>query len=163
MEVFINRIPSHCTERDLKKFMRSPLHEFGITDFICEKLGNKACAKLIFLDSDKGKRFIARYGKSDGQRRPLVQLNMKGHYINCAVSKNQPNEYLLRSLKSRATQPVASSQIGSASRHEANSSFEISHLRCGVWSFVNGELVFVPHFVDSRRGRILFGHRQVQH
>ncbi|KAG9526866.1 RNA-directed RNA polymerase, partial [Aureobasidium melanogenum] len=36
-----------------------------------------------------------------------------------------------------------------------------SHLRCGVWSFINNELVFVPHFVDSRRGRVLFGHRQL--
>ncbi|KAG9562824.1 RNA-directed RNA polymerase, partial [Aureobasidium melanogenum] len=161
MEVFINRIPPHCTERQLNRFMSSPLAEFGITDFVCEKLGNKACAKLIFLDIDKGKRFIARYGKSDGQRRLLFQLNMNGHYINCAVSKNQPNEYLLRSLKSRAAQSVGSSQIGPASHYDANSSFEFSHLRCGVWSFINDELVFVPHFVDSRRGRVLFGHRQL--
>ncbi|KAH0391708.1 RNA-directed RNA polymerase, partial [Aureobasidium melanogenum] len=161
MEVFINRIPPHCTERQLKRYMTSPLAEFGINDFVCEKLGNKAYAKLIFLDTDKGKRFISKYGKSDGQRRPLIQLNMNGHYINCAVSKNQPNEYFLRSLKSRAAQSVASSQIGSASRHDANSSFEFSHLRCGVWSFINNELVFVPHFIDSRRGRVLFGHRQL--
>ncbi|KAH0057972.1 hypothetical protein KCU72_g3229, partial [Aureobasidium melanogenum] len=87
MEVFINRIPPHCTERQLKRYMSSPLAEFGITDFVCEKLGNKACAKLIFLDTDKRQRFISKYGKSDGQRRPLVQLNMNGHYINCAVSK----------------------------------------------------------------------------
>lgn len=161
MEVFINCIPRHCTERDLKRFMRSPLAEFGIADFVCEKFGNKACAKLVFLDAEKGKRFIARYGKSNGQRRPLVQLNMNGHYINCAVSRYQPEEYILRSLKSRATQSVASSQIVPATRHGANSSFEFSQLRCGVWSFINGELVLVPHFVDSRRGRVLFGHRQL--
>lgn len=161
MEVFINRIPPHCTERDLKRFMKAHLAEFEITNFVCEKLGNKACAKLIFLDADKGKRFLARYGKSNGQRRPMVQLNMNGMYINCAESKNRPDEYILRSLKSTAMQSVASVQSRPAAHTQANSRFNISQLRCGVWSFINGELTFVSHFVDSRRGKILFGHRQL--
>jgi hypothetical protein len=64
VEVFINRIPPHCKERDLKRFIKDHLKEFGIIHFVCEKLGNKACAKLIFLEVDKGKRFLAKYGKS---------------------------------------------------------------------------------------------------
>lgn len=161
MEVFINRIPPQCTERDLKRFMKAHLAEFEITNFVCEKLGNRACAKLIFLDADKGKRFLARYGKSNGQRRPMVQLNMNGMYINCAESKNKPDEYILRSLKSTAMQSVASVQSRPAAHTQANSRFDISQLRCRVCSFINGELTFVPHFVDSRRGKILFGHRQL--
>jgi len=161
MEVFINRIPPHCTERDLKRFMKPSLAEFNITNFICEKLGNKACAKLIFLDVDNGKRFLCRYGKSNGQRRPLVQLNMNGYYINCAESKNKPDEYLLRSLKSGAAQSVASAQSKPAAYIKTSSRFDITQLRCGVWSYINGELAFVPHFADSRPGTILFGHRQL--
>ncbi|KAI4717300.1 RNA-directed RNA polymerase [Aureobasidium sp. EXF-10727] len=161
MEVFITRIPPHCTERDLRRFMQSRLAEFNITSFVCEKLGNKACAKLTVADAEKGKRFIKKYGKINGQRRPLVQLNMNGQYMNCAESKNKPDEYTLRSLTSRAAQSVVSTQSRPALRPKPNSSFEFSHLRCGVWSFVNDELTFVPHFVDSRRGRVLFGHRQL--
>lgn len=161
MEVFINRIPPHCTERDLKRFFNGPLAEFSITNFVCEKLGNKACAKLIFLDVDKGKRFLTKYGKSNGQQRPLVQLNMNGNHINCAESKNKPNEYILRSLKSKAMQSVVLAQSRPAAYFQMNSKFDISQLRCGVWTFINGELTFVPHFVDSRRGTILFGHRQL--
>ncbi|KAI5248426.1 RNA-directed RNA polymerase [Aureobasidium subglaciale] len=161
MEVFINSIPAHCTERDLKRFLRSPLAEFGITDFVCEKLGSKACAKLIFSDTDKGKRFLKNYGKSVGQRAPLSQLSMNGHRINLAESRNKPDEWLLRSLKSKAAQPGAMMQSRPATHRNATSSFEISHLRCGVWSFVDGELTFVQHFIDSRRGRVLFGHRKL--
>lgn len=161
MEVFINRIPPHCTERDLKRFMNAPLAEFNITNFVCEKLGNKACAKLIFLDADKGKRFLTRYGKSNGQRRPLIQLNMNGNYINCAESRNKPDEYILRSLKSKAAQSVVSAQSKPAAHTNTSSRFGITQLRCGVWSFINGELTFVPHFADSRPGTILFGHRQL--
>ncbi|KAI5277151.1 RNA-directed RNA polymerase [Aureobasidium subglaciale] len=161
MEVFINSIPAHCTERDLKRFLRSPLAEFDITDFVCEKLGSKACAKLIFLDTDKGKRFLKKYGKSVGQRAPLSQLSMNGHRINLAESRDKPDEWLIRSLKSKAAQPGATMQSRPATHRNATSSFEISHLRCGVWSFVDGELTFVQHFINSRRGRVLFGHRQL--
>jgi hypothetical protein len=161
MEVFINRIPPHCTERDLKRFMNAPLAEFNIINFVCEKLGSKACAKLIFLDADRGKRFLAKYGKSNGQRRPLQQLNVNGNYINCAESRNKPDEFVLRSLKSKAMQSVSSAPGRPATHTKASSRFEISGLRCGVWSFIKGELTFVPHFVDSRPGKILFGHRQL--
>ncbi|KAI5198587.1 RNA-directed RNA polymerase [Aureobasidium subglaciale] len=161
MEVFINSIPAHCTERDLKRFLRSPLAEFDVTDFVCEKLGSKACAKLIFLDTDKGKRFLKKYGKSVGQRAPLSQLSMNGHRINFVESRNKPDEWLLRSLKSKAAQPGAMVQSRPATHRSATSSFEISRLRCGSWTFIEGELTFMPRFVDSRRGRILFGHRQL--
>lgn len=141
--------------------MRPHLAYFGITDFICEKLVNRTCAKLILLDVDKGQRFIARYGKPNGQRRPASQLIMNRRYVHCAVSRNQPDEYLLRSLELKATKSMALSQVGPAAHHMQSSSFKISQLQCGVWSFDNDELVFEPHFLDSRRGRILFGHRQV--
>jgi hypothetical protein len=161
MEVFINRIPPHCTERDLKRFFNGPLAEFGITNFICEKFGNKACAKLIFLDADAGRRFLAQYGKSNGQRRPRVQLRMNNMDINCAESRNKPDDFVLRSLEFTATQSVASAQSHPTNRSSASFSFDISHLRCGVWSFINGELAFVPHYVDSQRSEIRFGHRRL--
>jgi hypothetical protein len=110
MEVFINRIPPHCTERDLKRFFNGPLAKFSITNSFCEKFGNKACAKLIFLDADAGRHFLAQYGKSNGQRRPRVQLRMNNMDINCAESRNKPDEFVLRSLEFTATQSVVSAQ-----------------------------------------------------
>jgi hypothetical protein len=161
MEIFINRIPPQCKERDLKRFIKKRLAEFVIIHFVCEKLGNKACAKLIFLEVDKGKRFLAKYGKSNGQRNPLVQLSMNGNHINLAVSKNEPDDYILRCLKSKAMQSLSSAQRRPAAHTKASSEFEISGLRYGLWLFINAELTFVSHFADSRRGTILLGHRQL--
>jgi hypothetical protein len=156
MEIFVNRIPSQCSERDLNRFLRAPLAEFAITDFICEKFGSKPCGKLVLLDFDKGKRFLAKYGLLNGQRKPLHQLSMNGQYLNCSVSKNLPDELLLRSLKSKAAQTLALPQI----RTSSDRPVEISSLRCGIWSFIDHNLTFVPHFIDSRRGKVVFGHHQ---
>lgn len=159
MEVFIHRIPPHCTERDLTRFFSEPLAEFDITNFVCEKFRSRPCAKLVFLEVDKGNRFLARYGRINGQRRPIVQLRMNGMDINCAVSRNEPDEYVLRSLEFRAMQSTTLAQSHPAARTQASFIFDISHLRCGVWSFVNEELTFVSHFDDTRPGKIWFGHR----
>ena len=161
MEVFIHRIPPQCTERDVKRFFNRPLAEFDITNFVCEKFRSRACAKLIFLEVDKGNRFLARYGKSNGQQRPTVQLVMNGMNINCAVSRYEPGEYVLRSLEQRATQSTVSVHSRTTASTQASFSFGISHLRCGVWSFLNGDLTFESHFEDQRSGQILFGHRQL--
>jgi hypothetical protein len=87
MEIFVKRIPPHCKERDLKRFFKARLATFGITNFVCEKLGNKTCAKLIFLEMDNGRRFLARYGVSYDQRRPTEQLSMNGNYIDMSLSR----------------------------------------------------------------------------
>ncbi|KEQ62655.1 uncharacterized protein M437DRAFT_65921 [Aureobasidium melanogenum CBS 110374] len=63
-----------------------------------------------------------------------------------------------------STRTVITSIARCRKHHPTNTSCTVSsqaHVRCGVWSFINGELVFVPHFVDPRRGRVLFGHRQL--
>jgi hypothetical protein len=86
---------------------------------------------------------------------------MNGNHINLAVSKNEPDDYILRCLKFKAMQSLSRAQRRPAAHTEASSKFEISGLRCGVWSLNNGELTFVPHFVDSRRGTMLLGHRRL--
>lgn len=160
MEIYVNRIPPHCNDRDLKRFLKGPLAEFHITNFICEKFGSKACGKVLLLEIEKGKQFLAKYGLLNGQRRPLFQLNMNGHLVSCSVSKNAPDEWLLRSLASRASQSKALAHQRPSQRTGLKTTFAISHLRCGIWSYINDTLTFVPHFVDSRGGKVVFGHRQ---
>lgn len=161
MEVFINRIPAHCSNRDLERFLREPLAQFGIKTFDCEKVRNKPFAKVVFLDVEKGKRFLAKYGLRDSQTGPLSQLSMNGHRIRCALSKNQPEEMLLRSLAAKGSRSTRSTHQGpSTDGNHSSSTFVISAIRCGIWTYVNNELTFEPHFIDSRRGKIIFGHRQ---
>ncbi|THV87176.1 RNA-directed RNA polymerase [Aureobasidium pullulans] len=161
MEVFLNRIPPHCTERDLKRQLRAPLSEFGITNYVCEKFGSKPCGKLIFLDVAKGEQFLAKYGLVNGQRKSAFPLTMNGQPVNCSLSKNQPDPWLLRSLKANIiAQPQALAQSRPTNGGSQATTFSISSLHCGIWSFVDGELTFVPHYIDVRQGKIIFGQRQ---
>ena len=98
-----------------------------------------------------------------------------GRPINCSVSNNTPDEFLLRSLrKEESDRYVAGSQSkkpkivpgkGDENRrpgnHHDRRAFDISSLQCGQWDYVGTDLTYVTYSQERKRGRVIFGPRSL--
>lgn len=168
MDIFVRNVPVNCSQKQLKKFFRSPLAEFGIQDFHTEKIRGKPLATLTVIDVNAALRFLALYGvPADAPRhvRAKKDLVWDGKTITCSKSRTDPDDFSVKALaheaNQRALQAQASAGGGNAnSQNRKTTRFAIHGLACGVWDYLGSQLVFVQHFHDPRQGAISFGVNQ---
>ena len=166
MEVFIHNLPHQTSEKQLDKFFRNTLHALNITAFRCQKLGKPGLATLTFLDPSHALLFLKVYGKYDlyvHGSSPPSELRYLGKVIQCVLSRNKPNTYLLRILEEeeKKRQHNASRNATTAPKPKLERKIEVSELYCGAWDFVGSDLVFVPYFTNDRGGDVRFGKRSL--
>jgi hypothetical protein len=165
MDIFIRNVPVNCSQKQLKKFFHPSLAEFGIQDFHAEKIRGKPLATLTIVDVSAGARYLAWYGIPANATRhiqPRKRLVWDGKSVICSKSRTEPDDFSVKALAHEASQRA--SQAEDLSRADAPNSqnkkitrFAILELVCGVWDYMDSELVFVEHFHDSRQGAVSFG------
>lgn len=66
MEVFVRGVPERITENELNKFFASSMERLKIEDWVCQKIGRKAFANIVFLRPTEGRRFLNKHGNMIG-------------------------------------------------------------------------------------------------
>ena len=178
MEVIVRNLHDQVTETQVNKFFRGVLDKLGIKTYACQKLKGQAMAKITILDVNKARQFLKVHGQTEPGAKGFASVQVKLYHmkrpINCSVSKNNPpDEFLLRSLKKEESDRYAASQSKKPkivqgkvdeNRRPGNRNrraFDIDSLKCGQWSYVGDDLVFVTYSQQPKKGRVIFGPRSL--
>ena len=178
MEVVVRNLADQATERQVEKYFRNVLDKFGIKTFSCQKLKARGMATIIILDLEQARSFLKTHGQTDPGPKGFASVHMKlyhlGRPINCILSRNNPpDEYALRSLQKEENERHAAnlSKKSKTAQGKQNENqrpgshnrraFDISSLKCGQWSYVGAEPVFVTYTQVQKKGRLIFGPRSL--
>ena len=178
MEVIVRNLHDQATENQVNKFFRDVFDKLGIKTYACQKLKGRAMAKITILDNNKARQFLKVHGQTEPGAKGFASVKVKLYHmkrpINCSVSNNKPDEYLLLSLKKEESDRYAASQSkkprivpGKVDENRPPSyqnrrAFDISSLKCGQWAYVGESLVFVPYYSQQpKNGRVIFGPRSL--
>ena len=176
MEIIVRNLHEQVTEKQVDKYFRNVLDKLGIKTYYCQKLKARGMATITILDINKARQFMKLHGQTEPGPRGFVSVHSKlfdmGRPINCSVSKNKPEEFLLRSLEKEESDRYAASQSkkpkivpgrADVNRQTGNNrrAFNISSLKCGQWDYVGADLTFVTYSQEPKEGRIIFGPRSL--
>ena len=173
MEVIVRNLHDQVTEKQVDNFFRKVLDKLGIKTYLCQKLKARGVATITILDTNKARQFIKTHGQTQPGAKGFALVPSKlfhmGRPINCSVSNNTPDEFLLRSLKKEESDrskkpkivPGKADENHRPGKHHDRRAFDISSLRCGQWDYVGTDLVFVPYSQERKRGRVIFGPRSL--
>jgi hypothetical protein len=159
MEVFIRRVSKRETEESLKSFLGNVLRGLSIEDWGCGKRAQKDWAKLFFLNLEDGRRFLRLHGQTDPGSTNLV---FKGRQLRCSIS-NSLDTFALRSLEmdkiakaEHKTAPANSKEMSSRKAYQVLACASIS---CGLWDYIEDELVFKPYHAQTKSANLTFKSR----
>ncbi|KAI9825931.1 MAG: hypothetical protein M1819_000450 [Sarea resinae] len=168
MDVFVRDVPEQVTENGLRKFLQPYMAKLSIQTYWCQKQRQKRFAVLTFLEPDDGQRFLRTYGQAKppgiGRTVPTVpaKILILETPIYCGVSNKPSNPYVLRSLaKEKKDQQLKSKSGEEKKKATPTSTFNCVSVSCGVWSFVDSELVFVPYYRLESDGHVKFASRSI--
>ena len=178
MEVIVRNLHDQVTEKQVDKFFRKVFDKLGIKTYSCQKLKARGMATIIILDVTKARVFLKLHGQTESGPKGFASVPVKlyhmGRPINCSISSNNPpDDFTLRSLKKEESDRYAASQskkpkivpgkeieIQRPGQHNRRA-FDIDSLKCGQWSYVGADLVFVTYSQERKKGRLIFGPRSL--
>ena len=176
MEVIVRNLHDQVTENQVNKYFRDVLGKLGIKTYLCHKLKARGMATITILDVAKARQFLKVHGQTEPGPKGFASVRVKlvhmGRQINCSESKNNPEEFLLRSLRKEESDRYAASQsqkpnvvqgkVDENRRPGKNRrAFDISSFKCGQWDYVGTDLVFVTYAQERKKGRMIFGPRSL--
>ncbi|MCJ1312216.1 hypothetical protein MMC25_005890 [Agyrium rufum] len=152
MDLFVRNLPPQTTDNDLKRFFNPLLKKFGIHTSHYARLRNKGCAIITILSEKECLDFLSSL-------RPSNALIYHGRQIICQISRNKPDEWLVKSLEKaendrlRLTQAKQSGNPTTKSQNSrARGQYAMGALACGLWDYINEDLVFVKYAEDGHPG-----------
>ena len=162
MEVFIRGVPHRETEKGLDNFFGDVLSRIDIEDWICQKVSHKPFAKLIFLNSEDGERFLSLYGSIQATYASNVSggtnLTFKGQSLSCRRSREM-DVFAIRSLemdkKARGNINTASARADTTTS-KAFRTLRCTSISCGIWDYSESRFVFRPFFILEAPANITF-------
>lgn len=161
MEVFCRNVPNQLKPRHLKQELRPILAELDIIAFDC-RVHATGHATITIADISKARLLLARYPRvQKGQRVPENQrLKIRGTIIFIEEGRNQPDPFLISSLKDEEVQrrsqprrPIVRNDVESRGPRK----FPIFTLSCGTFDFRDAKPVFIDQFTLLAMGTIHFG------
>ncbi|KAL9130782.1 MAG: hypothetical protein Q9217_001130 [Psora testacea] len=171
MEVIVRNLHDQMTEKQVDNYFRPVLERLGTKTYHCQKLRGKGCATLTFFDKVKGQQFLQAHGQTRlgarGFLGPQTALSHLGKPVYCSLSNKEPDEYLVRALKKKESDRYATPQTKKATiipgkpeirrPQHSERAVNITAVKCGQWTYVQGDLTFSTCFTQRRLGRIIFG------
>lgn len=158
------------TERNVEKEFKPILERFGIKVFQCQKLRSRGCALITFLDTGKGNAFLIAAHSAQRKFFGQAGLSLRGRHLSCSLSRNEPDPYLLKSLRKEESEQyqalnrkprIVPGNPATLKAERTPRSFDISAIKCGQWTYAGRSLVFSTHWSREAAGRIVFGPRNL--
>lgn len=165
MEIFLQNLPSKCTEPKLRRDLRSPLRELGIRAFDVVVFKNGNSGTLTVPTEAFGTELLKKYGSPPGFRRlPSSQqrsLLVNGRPIRFQRSKNSPDRHTVQALRG-AQERILAEEAKPTASHPLSSSkerkFDVNGVECGAWKIEErGAPVFNSYYNLERPGQMIFG------
>jgi hypothetical protein len=156
MEVFVRDVPPQLTENGLRNFLLPHLVGLSITTFHCQKQLHQRWALITFLRIEDGSRFLGTYGQGSPK-----QIEMLQSYISCSISKKAANAHLIRSLAKEEKEKENTPKLAKGlTKEKSNTStvttFPLSEISCGIWTYSGSELAFVPNLTWKTKAEAKF-------
>ncbi|EMD00113.1 hypothetical protein BAUCODRAFT_119665 [Baudoinia panamericana UAMH 10762] len=166
MEVFVRNVPIHATNKQLEKLIDGHLRQCGVSSYHVDKMRGKPLATITVLEVGACLDFLKQFGVPQGAARyasSLRPLQLNGQRLHFSISRNQPSDITIRSLRYEAEtkedRAVKSSEVVKTKRV---TSFAIKDVRCGTWDYHGENLTFVNHCETASKGTIMFGQREAR-
>lgn len=166
----MRNLPPAITEKQVKGIFRPLLAKLSVDTFSCHAFKGKGSARssavITIPDAHKARKFLEIHGQA-GQGNEHFgkvknKLNYMGKPIYCSESNQPPDRHLLRALEKDEIEKLkAGSRPAKPKTKILKRSFGITTLYCGQWDYVEEELVFMTHFEDQRKGKMMFGRQSV--
>lgn len=172
MEVHVRNVPQQSTENILRNFLKPYFATLSIQSVHCQKPQGKNWASLTFLHLQDAEKFLSHHGQAP--RAPqtrqqtrnftnAINLRFLGMPIYCEKSRREANPYLLRCLakeeKERDSKPLNS--LVNQKPKVLPVTFACRAVACGVWSYVDSNLVFEPQIKWAFHGTAKFGEHSI--
>lgn len=169
MDILVKNLPDQITEKQVENFFRPHLARLSIKTFGCRKTRGRGTATITIEDVSKAETFLKLHGQKEsgpeGFRGVQQKLYHQRRNILCYQSTQVPDKFLLQSLKHEDEKKALADEARDAQKARGprgQRHFNIVSLACGQWDYAeNGNLAFMSHFHEQRRGRIKFGKRLV--
>lgn len=172
MEVQVRNVPRQATWKVLDNFMKPYLQGLSIKNVHWTKHKDRTNAILTFLHARDGERFLLQHGqvryKDNKTTRIRQLLKFLGQPVYFEKSNNAPDDVILRGLakEDKDRQVVVRGPDGHARTAKNTIKFEpvifiTTNVSCGTWTYIQGELVFVPQAIWEVRGVARFGQRSM--
>lgn len=158
MEVFVRGVPEGITEKKLNGFFASFMERLGIEDWVCQKIGRKQLANIVFLQPSEGRRFLNKHGNMMGPH---------GRYIICCQSNKPIDRLAVRSLEmERKTRIEKKKRPKKASKTDSpkhQRTFLSSALQCGTWDCLDTGFALRPYYTLRQPAKLVFKVMQIQY
>lgn len=166
MDIFIQRLPTQATWREVQNRLDHVLRDLGIETYHIDKRRGKPFGKLSILDTYKAQLFLFHYGVPRNSA-PFVQPRSPLMWNNTALrmweDRYEMSSHARQSLELQASQRASGKTEPRREQYQTSallSRFETKGLECGMWENDAGHLAFTPFFEDVRSGTIVFGTQQ---
>lgn len=165
MNIFVQNVPPHITDKELRASLVKSLKDSGVIDFHCQHPRGKLFAFLTVLNISAGQRFLGDYGVSEnaprhsGSKKPL---SCGGRLLRCQRSRNPPTELEIKALILEASERLAKAVVTVPPDSKHTREFAVSAVHCGMWDYdERSQLTFVAQFSLNKPGIIVFGKGEV--
>ncbi|KAI8958864.1 RdRP-domain-containing protein [Daldinia sp. FL1419] len=156
MEVFMQDLPMGLNDQSLKTQLTPIITDkLRITDWTCRKNRGKRFGYVTFLYREHGDRFLQVHGgtRQFGPRqRVRGNLNILGDWVRCSISKNTPDEFLLRAMIKTAEDLTLQEEEEKSSPNDKKVSFDLREFSCGHYEYLNDKLAYSPDIKWSAQG-----------
>lgn len=165
MEIFLQNLPSRCTEQKLRKELRSPLRELGIRAFDVSVFKNGSCGTLTVPTEAFGTEVLQKYGSPPAfRRKPFTQgrtFMVNGRPICFQRSRKAPDKHIVKALREQHDRILAEEAKPTVLYSKSNSrqsKFDVDGVECGAWKIQErGVPVFNSYYKLERPGQMIFG------
>ena len=163
MDIFVLRLPTQATQREVQHHLQPTLKGFGIDVYSVDKRRGKNFAKLSILDVSAARWFLYQYGVPRDcplPVQPRYQLFWNGVALRMWEDRVAISEHAVRALEFEASQRASERAAQAKPPQDGNtdpSRFNAKQLRCGIWDYEGEQLVFTPFYEDWKPSTIVFG------
>ncbi|KAJ0349272.1 hypothetical protein COL154_013624, partial [Colletotrichum chrysophilum] len=183
MEVFLNNVPQHLTDRTLEKQLEPYVTALGINTWSCSVKPGGKVGWITFLHREGGATFLRRYGEQtlsdqttsshpDGQipsykktQRPntRAKLQILGATVFARESHKAPDPFHLKCLLHRLQEKPRAQNRHEEPFSKGTITFDAKHVACGHNSFRNDRkaLTFVEQYRLGGEATARFGKKMI--
>lgn len=150
MEVFISNLPRDLSERSLKSHLKPFMDKLHIHHYDCDKRSDKPFGKITFVTQREAMSFL----------RTHARLNIMNQQAYCKVSHPQPKDIqnLVNGIRHEAEEQERRKKEREENANNKTqptrtptSALDADVLDCGHWSYINGNLTFIPEWSSTLR------------
>jgi hypothetical protein len=165
MDIFVQDVPNHITDKELRASFVKPLGDLGILDFHCHHPRDKPFAFITLLEPSAGQRFLSHYGVpgyGPGGLRQNKGPLCGGRLLKCQMSNGKPTEFAIGALKFEASKRMAEAVVTAPQDPKHTRKFDVARVHCGQWDYnESSQLTLNSLFTLTKPGKIVFGKREV--